>query len=321
MSMSDQHAVVEAPTSFSVHHLSWLHRHGFLHDLPHELGPFPVNPDLSDTGAFDALLGSQLSSWGIVSDGVLNPDAGFLFESLMGQGAEWVLWGTVLLYSLKTDARASFDPKGIDEWGLKHAVRDVPRVQFMIAHTPREIVSAINAPPNLIINRIPVTGEDIALQTGRVLRALLDPQENWKPWSGPTVTAKMAEIRTLAENPELSRLDLEDEEALTRRPDQMRRALLGMELSPKTAETMAELSRFPTTAAAQVSVNYPTPGGLVTPKVAMGVTFFDGAGIMVSYPVGKTDETRAVYYVPGDEKGFTDGVRAMVAAAEAEAGQ
>lgn len=318
MSIRDQHALLDPPTAFSTHHLSWLYRNGFLPDLPLELGPFPLTPVLDNADAFDAMLRDQLVSWDLLREGELNPEARFLFETLLGLGTTWSLWGTVLLHSLKTNARANFDPDGLDEWGLKHAVRDIPRVQFMICATNKEFITALNAPPNLIMNRIPVTSESLHLQAGRILKAMLDPTQQWNPWPGPAISAPMTAIVELAENPETSRLDLEDDALLAQRPGTVRRLLLDKDMSAKTAEALAELSRLPTTAAAQVSLNYPTPAGQLTPKVSMGVAYLDGAGVMVSYPMGKTERTRTLYYAPGDDQGFSAGVKSLLDAAETE---
>jgi len=315
VSMEAQHTQVSGhPLSFSQHHLGWLYRNGFIPDLPLELGPFPLVPDQVAAEALEEHLRKQLIEWGVVSEGLLNPEAKFLFESLLGIGVTWTVWGTVLLHSLKTNDRAEFDPEGIDEWGLKHAVRDVPRVHFMICVTPKEIITVLNAPPNLIMNRVPIKGPNLALQVGVILKSMLDPQQRWTPWPGPSLSAPMSVITKLVEIPEASRLDLDAEDA-TKRPDVVKRALRELEMSNKTSEALAELSSYPTTAVAQVSINFPTPSGWVTPPVSMGVSFLDGAGVMVSYPAGKTEQTRTLYYVPGNDEGFENGIRSLTEAA------
>lgn len=299
---------------FGIHHLVWLYRNEYIHDAPYELGPFPATMDFMGTGKFDEKIKQHLLQWGIITtDGELHPDARFLFETLLGR-YKWALWGSVLLHSMKTNARETFDPKGDDEWGLKHAVRDVPRVPLMIAVTDREIVTAINAPPQLVLNRIPRIG-NVYKQVGSLLKGILDPEGNWSPWAGPRVSIPMRAANQIAENKDISRLT-DDDDARREQAIEVKKALRAMEFSSNTVEKFTELAGYPTAASLSANINYPSSSGMVSPSVALGVTFFDGAGVVVSYPVGRTDETRTLYYVPGDEAGFAAGVEAMVQAAE-----
>lgn len=311
-------AVARVPHMFSIHHLIWLHRFGFLPNLPYELGPFPITLDFAATGKFDAKIREQLITWGVLrGDGnAITPEAEDLLTSLTGS-YEWALWGTILLYSLRTNARADFDPEGADEWGLKHAVRDVPRVPFMISVRRREVITVLSTPDALIINRIPRAG-DVYRVVAKALREMLDPEKNWEPWGGPMISVPHSTIQSLAKDPAVSRLDGEgdDPEAISARVDSTKAALTKHDLPRATSEALLELQSHPTTANVQVSINYNSTHGQVTPKLATGITFFDGAGIVVSYPFGKTDETRSIRYVPGDENGYYNGVKALVEIAE-----
>ncbi len=310
-------AAIGVPQMFTIHHLIWLHRYGYLPNLPYELGPFPITLDFASTGQFDKRLREQLTDWGVidVARNALVPEADDLFGALTGF-SEWALWGTILLYSLRTNARETFDPGGADDWGLKHAVRDVPRVPFMIAVRNREIISAISTPDALLINRIDRVG-DVHQQVGRILKEMLDPENLWEPWGGPTISVPHRTVKSLAADPSVSSMSGDDDaDAREARATNTKNALMGAELSPATSKVLVELQRSPTTASVQVAINYTASHGQVTPDLAVGVTFFDGAGIVVSYPVGRTDETRSIRYVPGDEKGFTDAVASLVAAAD-----
>lgn len=311
-------AVAHVPNMFCIHHLVWLHRFGFLPNLPYELGPFPITLDFAATGKFDAKLREQLISWGVLSgDGnTIEPEAEDLLTALTGN-SEWALWGTVLLYSLRTSAVKDFDPDGADEWGLKYAVRDVPRVPFMVAVRRREVITALSTPDALVINRIPRSG-DVHRVVARALKEMLDPEKNWEPWGGPMISVPHTTVQALAEDPSVSRLTDEDgnPDAISARVEDTKAALSHHDLPRATAEALLELQSHPTTANVQVSINYSSAHGQVTPKLAMGITYFDGAGIVVSYPVGKTDETRSIRYVPGDENGFMNGVKSLIEMAE-----
>lgn len=311
-------AAIGVPQMFTIHHLIWLHRYGYLPNLPYELGPFPITLDFASSGQFDKRLREQLTEWGVidVASNKLVPEAESLFSALTGF-SDWALWGTILLYSLRTNARETFDPGGADDWGLKYAVRDVPRVPFMIAVRNREIISALSTPEALIINRIDRVGE-ANLQVSRILHEMLDPSGLWEPWTGPTISVPHTTVKALASDESVSSLDGDDDaDSREERAASTKNALRDSDLPPATAKTLVELQRHPTTASVQVAINYNASHGQVTPDLAMGVTFFDGAGVVVSYPVGKTDETRSIRYVPGDEKGFTDGVASLLGAADA----
>lgn len=302
------------PETFSIHHLVWLHRHSFLHDAPYELGPFPATLDFAGTGKFDIKIKEHLTKWGILTDDGLHPEARWLFETLLGK-YEWAVWGTVVLHNMKTNARQTFDPKGADDWGLKYAVRDEPRVPLMIAVTDREIVTAVNAGfEGLVLNRIARIGNPHK-QVGTLLKGILDPPGNWEPWSGPRVSLPHRAARQIAENPETGKIT-DDDDLRTEQVTAIKKTLRQMELSPATVDRLTDLAGFPHAATLNLNINYPASSGVVSPSVAMGVVFLDGAGIVVSYPVGRSEETRTLYYVPGDEAGFTAGIEAMVQAAE-----
>ena len=147
---------------------------------------------------------------------------------------------------------------------------------------------------------------------------MLDPEKNWEPWKGPMISVPYTTVKSLAEDPSVSRIDSEDgnPDAISARVDDTKAALSKHDLPRATSDALLELQAHPTTANVQVSINYTSVHGQVTPKMSMGVTYFDGAGIVVSYPVGRTDETRSIRYVPGDENGFVAGVKSLVEMAE-----
>ena len=302
------------PHVFSIHHLVWLQRVGLLTDLPYELGPFPMTLDFMGSGKFDARIEEDLEEWGILVKGRnLHPEAQFLFDAITGH-ADWTLWGLVLLYSLKTNAREEFDPQKVDEFGLKHAVRDIPRVPFIIAVTKTEIVTALNAPPRLILHRIPRAG-DVYKQVGEALRLMLDPEQNWEPWQGKRASLPFKSAKEIAADPELATL-LDDEDARKKQAAAVKEKLLCADFSATTSKVLAELTEFPVSSSVVVNINYPTSKGLITPNASMSVNYFEGAGIVVSYPVGRDEDTRLLYYVPGDAAAFQTGVKALVELSE-----
>lgn len=305
---------------FSIHHFVWLSRNGLVTDYPYVLGPFPATLDLANTGRFDARLKEDLQRWNVLSpEGVLNPDAEFLFNAILGS-AEWMLWGTVLLHSLKTNARAEFDPKNADDFGLKHAVRDIPRVTFAIAVTEREIVTALNAPPALIFGRAPRTG-DVYRQVGEIFKDMLDPEHNWSPWDGSQLTISASNADVMAKDPKTSKMvnDETDPEAVDAQTEAIEDALTELNVPSHVSKEFADLMSVPTIASAQAVLDYMGPQGTRTTSLGVGVSFLDGKGVVVSYPVGKTHRTRSLYYVPGDVKGFSDAVEALVDLARVEA--
>ncbi|TXH11173.1 MAG: hypothetical protein E6R04_03165 [Spirochaetes bacterium] len=306
---------------FSIHHLVWLSRNGLVNDYPYALGPFPATLDFADTGRFDSRLKEDLQRWGVLtSDGQLNPDAEFLFNAILGS-SEWMLWGTILLHSLKTNARAEFDPKKADDFGLKHAVRDVPRVTFTIAVTEQEIVTAMNAPPALIFGRAPRTGK-VCEQVGEILKDMLDPEHNWSPWEGSQLTISAGNADAMAKNPETSKMVSEDaeQEDVEAQSEAIEAALTELDVPLHVSKEFADLMSVPTTASVQAVLDYASDRGRITTSLGIGVAFLDGKGVVVSYPVGKTARTRSLYYVPGDTKGFVDAVEALVDLARVEAG-
>lgn len=325
---------------FSIHHLVWLYRYNYISDAPYDLGPFPATLDINDTGRFDVRIQKDLVKWGIlvpagklVSDEdprtedeqkerprtgayTLHPDAKLLFEALIGDN-EWALLGTVLLYSLKTNAREQFDPDKVDEFGLIHAVRDVPRVKFVIAVTPREIMTALNAPPQLILNRVPRVG-NIYKQVGEMFKLMLDPNKDWKPWPGPKASVPWSTVKVLSDNPDTSKMG-EDEDARATQAAEVKSVLSDIGVSSNTSKVLENLVTLPTTAAVRVALSYTSPKGKITPDVGLGVTFFDDeekGGVVVSYPVGRTSQTRSIRYVPGDGQGFIEAVESIVTLTE-----
>lgn len=304
------------PHVFSIHHLVWLYRVGLVTDLPYELGPFPYTLDFLGSGKVDARIENDLVDWGILENGRnLNPEAKFLFDALTGH-ANWTLWGLVLLYSLKTNAREEFDPQKVDEFGLSHAVRDVPRVPFMIAVTETEIITALNAPPRLILHRIPRAG-NVYAQVGESLRLMLDPEQNWEPWQGKRVALPMRTVKQVTADPELSALS-DDEDSRKAQAAAVKEKLLTEDFSATTSKVIAELTEYPVSSSVTVSLNYPSSKGLITPNASIGINYFDGAGVVVSYPVGSDEDTQLVYYVPGDKEGFREAVNSLVDVAEGQ---
>lgn len=302
---------------FSIHHLVWLWRNDHISDAPYELGPWPASMDFANTGKFDARLKADLLKWGIISESTgLHPDAKKLFEALVGNN-EWSLWGTILLYALKTNATETFDPEGNDEWGLKYAVRDVPRVKFVIAVTEREIITALNAPPQLVLNRVPRVGP-VHKQVGETFQLMLDPTRGWKPWKGPKASLPWRTVNDLSKNPETSTMT-DDDEGRAAQSAVVKNIMSEIGVSPNTSKVMESLVKLPSSAAVRAAISMTSPRGRISPDVGLGVTFYDDedeGGVVVSYPVGKHEATRSIRYVPGDTQGFIDGVAAMVELAE-----
>lgn len=308
--------VIDPPNSFSIHHFVWLYTNDQVSGLPYELGPFPMSLDFDGSGDFDKKLREQLIDWGIIDiNGVINSEAKYILESFLGS-ANWSLWGIILLYSLKTDATERFNDGKPDEFEIYKGVRDVPRVPFMISVMPKEIITGLSTGQAFIMNRIPRVG-DLYKQVASVFRDILDPNEEWSPWAGPSISVPQKIVNTLAKDPEMSALT-DNADALEAQSKKVKMALVGTDMSPATSKALVELTSHKTIAAAQVCVNYESSQGQITPSLSTGISFFDGAGVVVSHPHGNTDATRSIRYVPGNVDGFAAGVKALISAAEYE---
>lgn len=298
---------------FSIHHLVWLWRYGYLQDAPYTLGPWPMSVDMAQSGKFDNRIKEDLVSWGILSESTgLHPEAKTLFDALVGNN-QWELWGTILLHSLKTNAVEVFDPEGNDEWGLRYAVRNVPRVKFVIAVTDREIITALNAPPQLVLNRVPRRGK-VDKQVGEMFRLMLDPNSDWIPWRGPRASLPWSMVNDLSKNPETSAMS-EDSEQRSTQSMAARDFMTKCGVSPTTSKVIGKLVKLPSSAAVRATISMSSPHGRVSPDVGIGVTFYDDeddGGVVVSYPVGKHEATRSIRYVPGDDQGFIEGVSSLI---------
>lgn len=306
------------PDVFSIHHFVWLCRNGYLPDMPYSLGPFPLTLDFKGTGKFDARIQRDLTKWGVISDDKLDPVAESMFTAITG-ACSWSVSGIVFLYTLKTNAREEFIAKhGQDDvYGIRHAVRDVPRVPFIAAVTEEEIVTAIVSPPAMIFNRIPRKGDEFK-QVGNIIRMMLDPEENWDPWPGPRISVPYSTVRALAEDPETGQT-VEDADARATQVDKVKKALRGMDTGSSTVNALGDLVNHPLTAGATLIMDMQTTKGTATSSVGIGVSFFDGAGEVVSYPVGKHANGRVIYYAPADDAGFADALKSLAEITEYEA--
>ena len=312
---------------FNIRHWAWLARNGHTECPPMELGPFPF---VVMTDAEENQLRTDLVDWGILVNGQLSEESKNLLDDIAHNG-EFTLRGIVLLYSKRTDAVRRFN-RADDDFDLIHAVRDVPRVPFSITVTSREIITAFSTLDALIVTRR-AKGEDPAAQIGPMLHAILDPEGNWKPWESTPITLPYTVVKSIADDEELSALILDDDDDFTdedvtdvppvdagaRRKNQVKgveKVLRSDETPRYTMEKITSLAGKQMSAMAQMAITYQTPQGVVEPDASTGVMFFEDAGVVVSYAKGRTPESRSIRYVPGDDNGFTEGVRALITLAE-----
>lgn len=314
--------------SFNMRHWAWLARNGHIEAPPMDLAPFPFAV-MTDTE--ENQLHEDLKRWGYLQEGVLTDDARYLLDAIAHTNV-LTIRGLVLLYSKKTNAVKEFDTKD-DEFDLIKAVRDIPRVPFTITVTDSEIITAINTLPALMVTRHQRRG-DIATQVGPILKTILDPKDEWEPWQSTPVTIPFGVAQDIVNDKELSEIIFDEDKVFNdgedsddtativrdthsdaRRKKQAKgtqQLLSRAEVPAYTAEKLGNLVGQRTIQTVILAITYSTVQGVVEPDASTGIMYFEEAGTVVSYAKGRSPETRSIRYVPGDDQGFIEGVRALI---------
>lgn len=331
---------------FNARHLLWLNEHRYVGALPMELGPFPFPPPVN-TKSYNDALRDELRDWGLLAarteatagwiEGdtteVFHPEAHKLLMDLAGNFECWKLGGSTLLHCLKTNDREEFEEEfaEVDLWGLRHAVRDIPRVPFVIAVTGTEILTAVSRPDELVIGRREMTHPP-AVEAGRALLDMLDPKRNWTPWKGPQIMLPMSVSTELASSAETGAVvalpdpaaDDDDDAAdaaaqerearVAEQKTAIRTALMtGVGAGFNESTKLAELATKPLSSMTEAVITYPSANGMrLLEGLSIGVSFIEGEGVMVSYPIGTTEHTRTVVYAPGTEENVVEAVKNML---------
>jgi hypothetical protein len=342
-------APVPGASRFDQRHLIRLHQVGLLTELPYELGPMP-------SFDFGPGIDYDLERWNLVRRDP-GTEHGFSFTEEAAEvfaGVDhwdWAVWGLALLYDERP--RITVDlPDEMMQYGLQYALRDIPRVTFMITVREDIVTVILHNSSRISIDALPAH-PDPAKQIGTILRELLDPKGQWQPYplTGevvvPLETVTQAAVRRIdPDGP--GRLDLEDmrenyayasefttavENAKTEasaeaaeQSEKVRDILTGSGLSQRPARALAELLKVHNVANVQVCATWRGPTGKVAlTEAAAGVSFFDGGddehrGVVVSWPMTHYGDDLWVTYAPGTEDAYIRAIRSLAGVAKSLAG-
>lgn len=312
-------AVTETSPYFTVSHWHWLAATGKTRRMPSELGP--TFPYLMTS---EAQIAHDLTAWGALdAHGQLTEEAEEMFKALTGH-AELTVFGTVLLYAQRRDPVKV--PPELAGFGLEAAVRNVPRVTFVIGVTAREVVSALVNNITVVVTRRlrrAAAADDAAV----AVRDLLDPEQQWPAYPLPSpIVLSASVVDTLAGDKDCGKLidsePVEDASDAEREIDAemrntMRKAIrrvLQQARTPAAAqESIAEIASSTTHALAQITAStseVDVPRGAPS---ALALAFLRDRGIVASYPSG-SGNVRRITYASGNVSGIAVGIKALISA-------
>lgn len=285
---------------FDQRHLIALYQRGLINELPIELGPMPVF-DLGPS------VDEDLKRWNIVdpSTNELTEPAQEYFAGLVGY--EWAVWGIVLLYNQRMEIVSDL-PEEFLQYGVQYAIRDVPRVSFLIGYREGTFTTATLAAGQLALATDRArsnTDEHRNEAVGQIIMAILDPQKQWKPHPMERISIPAAAAEALKRD----RTD-DTEDVLETTRDGLRDA--GM--ARTTVRGLAELLSQDNVAVSQITISRRAPQGKQTVyHNAMGVMFFVGepGGVVVSYPSRGLDGRQWINYEPATPAAMTEAVAAL----------
>ncbi|MDD4865564.1 MAG: ESX secretion-associated protein EspG [Mycobacterium sp.] len=273
-------------SDFDQRHLIALYRRGLINELPLELGPMPVFE-------LDGSVDLDLRRWNIVNEaGELTPPARELLAGLTNY--EWALWGIVLLYNERRKIEVDL-PEEFVRYGVQYALRDIPRVTFLIGYRDAVFTTITMTGGRLAIATDQARNTDpdrLNMTAGAIIKAILDPSDSWHPYPLERFSIPAATADALKQD---RGKDLDDVVEATR--DGLRDA--GM--AGTTVRTLSELLKQDNVALAQIALTRRGPEGKKTAKQnAAGVMFFTGehTGSVVSYPTLGMDGRQWITYEP-----------------------
>ena len=309
--------VTETSPYFTVSHWHWLAATGKVRRMPAELGP--TFPHLLTS---EAQITHDLTAWGALDpQGRLTAEAEGMFGAVTGH-ANLTVYGTVLLYAQRR-ARAQVPPE-LKQFGLEAAVRDVPRVTFVIGLTTREVVCALVNNISVVFTRR-LRRADEATDAASAILELLNPDGGWPAYPLPRpIVLPAAVVDELAGDKAAAALfdadvdtDVDadafaDDTAARERTRAATTRLLRAAKTPAASQTaIAEIAASTTHALAQITVstsNVDVPRG---DPGALALVFLRGKGIVASYPTS-SGKFRRITYTSGNATGITHGINALI---------
>ena len=311
--------VTETSPYFTVSHWHWLAATGKVRRMPAELGP--TFPHLLTS---EAQITHDLTAWSALDpQGRLTAEAEAMFGAVTGH-ANLTVYGTVLLYGQRR-APAELPPE-LKEFGLEAAVRDVPRVTFVIGLTTREVVCALVNNISVVFTRR-LRRADEATDAATAILELLNPDGRWPAYPLPRpIVLPAAVVDELASDKDsVTLFDADpdadaDADALRADADARERArtattrVLRAAKTPAAAQsTIADIASSTTHALAQITVStrdVDVPRG---DPGALALVFLRDKGIVASYPTS-SGKFRRITYTAGNATGITSGINALIGA-------
>lgn len=287
---------------FDQRHFIELYRRGLLERLPVELGPMPV----FDQGPH---LWDDLIRWGVVDgrSGQLVPDAKELFAGVTRY--DWAVWGLLLLYNERRAVTADL-PDEFLQYGVQYAVRDIPRVPFLVGVRGHTVTTVVLADGEMNIYSDPTCSQrdpELNLQVAKIVMSVLDPGGRWQPYPMPRVSIPAPKQDSVGRR-NADAKDRKRETAATVATLQAAGA------TPSAAAALGDLLSQDNVALAQITASRRGSTGLETAKSnAAGVMFFGGTktGAVVSYPARGFDGRQWVKYEPATPENVSSAIDAI----------
>lgn len=314
--IDDAAPVTQTSPYFTISHWHWLAAKDYVRRIPSELGP--TFPHLFSS---EAQVIHDLKEWGALdADGTITDEAAAMFAAVTGY-ADLTLYGTVLLYGQRRAPKQI--PTQLVEFGLQHAVRDVPRVSFAIGIGEREVVTALVNNTTIVFSRRLRRTSDTADAAATVLD-LLDPDQQWPayPLNNPIVLAGETVNELATSKATAGLIDTEPGEdatgeervAHTEHRDKVRtgvRTILAAARTPdRAAEAIADIATCTTHALAQITLRTSSVDVSRGDAGALALAFLRDRGVVASYPTGSR-RWRRITYVRGTEGGIEAAISAM----------
>jgi hypothetical protein len=276
---------VVGSNAFDQRHLIELYRRGLINELPLELGPMPIF-DLGPSIAAD------LQRWNVIDTktGQLSEPAGELLAGVTNY--EWAVWGIVLLYNERTPIISDL-PEEFLQYGVQYALRDIPRVTFLIGYRQGIFTTATMAGGHLSIasDRARSTEPDYLNTTaGSIISAIVDPKQAWEAYPLEEFSIPAATADALKRDRSASPDDVAEE---------TQEGLYDAGMARTTVRALSELLKQDNVALAQITLTQRTPQGKKTAGGnAVGLMFFTGkhTGVVVSYPTRGIDGRQWITY-------------------------